>query len=119
MVMLVDADLPYKYQSKIDGWGVQVMTYLREFFPKETNKIITQCRTDSHQAVKLIYLKLYSIHFRYQTDQCKTMPVQGNLTINAYTSNYNWYVINRALILDQKNDISDENTQDMFISNIT
>ena len=46
------------------------------------------------------------------------MPVQGNLTINAYISNYNWHVVNRALILDQKNDISDEHTQYMFISNM-
>ena len=113
-----DADLSYKYQSKIEGWSVQIMTYLRKFLPKEVNEILTQCGTDGHQAVQLLYLKFHPINLQYQTDQCKTVPVQGNLTINAYTSNYNWYVINRALILDQKNDISDEYTQDMFISNM-
>ena len=46
------------------------------------------------------------------------MPVQGNLSINAYISNYNWHVVNRALILNQNNDIGDVHTQDMFISNM-
>ena len=94
------------------------MTYLRKFLPKEANEILTQCGTDGHQAVQLLHLKIHPIHFRYQTNQCKTVPIQGNLTINAYTSNYNWYVINRTLILNQKNDISNEHTQDMFISNM-
>ena len=46
------------------------------------------------------------------------IPVQGNKTSAEYVSEYNWYIINRALILDQKSDINDEFTQDMFISNI-
>ena len=46
-----DADFPYKYQSKIDGCGVQIVTFLRKICPKEANEILTQCGTDGHQAV--------------------------------------------------------------------
>ena len=116
--LLGRADLTYKYQSKIDGWGVQIMAYLRKFLPKEANDALDLCDTDGHQTLQLFHLKFHSIHFRYQTDQCKTVPVQGNLSIAEYTSNYMWYVVNRALILNQKNDIGDEYTQDMFISNM-
>ena len=30
---IAEADLPIKYQSKINGWGVQIMTYLRKVLP--------------------------------------------------------------------------------------
>ena len=46
-----DADLPYKYQSKIDGWGVLVMSYLHKFLPKDAHDILRQCGTDGHQAL--------------------------------------------------------------------
>ena len=114
-----DADLPYKYQSKINGWGVQIMQYLKKFLlKKEAHDILRQCGTDGHIALQLLHLKFNQIHFRYQTDQCKTVPVQGNQSINAYIRNYNWHVPNRALILDQANDIGNVHTQDMFISNM-
>ena len=86
---VAEADLPYKYQSKIDGWGVQIMSYLRKILSRKANEILTQCGTDGHQALQLLHLKFHSIHFRYQTDQYKTVPVQENLSINAYTSSYN------------------------------
>ena len=84
-----NTDLSYKYQSKIDGWGVQVMSYFGKFLPKEALDILRQCGIDGYQAVQLLHLKFHPIHFWYQTDQCKTVLVQGNLSINAYISNYN------------------------------
>ena len=94
------------------------MPYLRKFLPKEAKPVLNLCGTDGHQALQLFHLKFHPIHFRYQTDQCKPVPVQGNLSIDEYTSNYMWYVVNQALVLNQKNDIGDEFTQDMFISNM-
>ena len=45
--------------------------------------------------------------------------VQGNTTVaEYYASVYNWYIINRVLILHQKSDITDKFTQDVFISNM-
>ena len=94
------------------------MSYLKKFLPKEAKDSLRQCGTDGHMAVQLLHLKFNPIHFWYHTDQCKTVPVQGNLSINAYISNYNWHVVNQALILNQNNDIGDVHTQDMFISNM-
>ena len=94
------------------------MTYLRKFLPKEANDVFKLCGTDSYQALQLLHLKFHPVHFRYQTDQCKTVPVQGNLSIAAYSSNYMWCVINQTLILNQKNDIGDDFTEDKFISNM-
>ena len=104
---VAESDLPYKYQSKINGWGIQIMLYLNEFLSKEANEILTLCATDGHQALQLLHLKFHPIHSQYQTNQCKTVPVQGSMSITAYISNYNWYVVNWSLILNQKNDISD------------
>ena len=95
------------------------MSYLKKFLPtKEAHDILRQCSTDGHMALQLLHLKFKPIHFLYQTDQCKTVPVQGNQSINAYISNYNWHVLNHALILDQNNDIGNVHTQSMFISNM-
>ena len=115
---VAEADFPYKYQFKIDGWGVQIMIYLRKFLSKEANNVLDLCETDGHQALQLLHLKFHPIDFWYQTNQCKPVLVQGNLSIAAYSSNYIWFVVNRALILIQKNDIGDEFTQDMFIPNM-
>ena len=46
-----EADLPYKYQSKIDGWGVQIMAYLRKFLPKEANDVLNLCGTYGYQVL--------------------------------------------------------------------
>ena len=80
--------------------------------------MLDQSGTNGYEALQLFHLKFHSIHFLFQTNECRTIPVQGNKTFARYTSNYNWYVINQALILDQKSDINDEFTQDMFISNM-
>ena len=40
----------------------------------------------------------------------QTIPVQDNLTFADYASNYMWYLVKQALILNQKNDINDEFT---------
>ena len=51
--------------------------------------------------------------------ECKVVLVQGNTTVaEYYASVYNWYIINRVLILHQKSDITDKFTQDVFISNM-
>ena len=107
-----------KYQSKIDDWGVQVMFYLWEFLPKDAHAILRQCDTDGHQVVQLLHLKFHPIHVRHRTDQCKTVPVLGNLSINAYIRSYIWHVMNLALILNESNDIGDVYTQDICIFNI-
>ena len=92
------------------------MSYLSKFLLKETNDVLDLCGTDGHQALQLFHLKFHPVHFWFQTNQCKTILVQGNLSIADYTSNYMWYIVNRALILNQKNDIVDEFTYNMFIS---
>ena len=94
------------------------MSYLRKTFPKEANNVLDQFGTDEHEALQLFHLKFHQINFLFQTDQCKTILVQGNLTFIDYTSNYKWYIVSRALILNQKDDINYEFTQDMFISNM-
>ena len=40
---VAEADLPYKYKSKIDGWGVQIVTYLFKFLLKEANDVLNVC----------------------------------------------------------------------------
>ena len=80
--------------------------------------MINLCTTEDHQALQLLHLKFDPNHFRYQTDQCKMVPVQGNLFIADYSSTYMWFVVNQALTLNQKNNIGDEFTQDIFISNM-
>ena len=95
------------------------MSFLHQYLPKEANNILTQCGTDGHMTLLLLHLKFNPIHFLFQTDKCKTIPIKGNKSFANYASDYNWYVVNRALILNQKNDINDEFTQDMFISNMT
>ena len=83
-----NAYLPLKYRSKIGGWGVQIMAYLRKILPKEANDVLDQCGTDEHQTLQLFHLKFHPIHSLFQTYQFKTIPVQGNLPIANYTSNY-------------------------------
>ena len=46
-----DADLPIKYQPKVDGWGVQIMLYLRKVLLKEEKSLLDLCGTDGHQAL--------------------------------------------------------------------
>ena len=75
------------------------------------------CGTDSHMALELLHLRFNPVHFWYQRDQCKMVPVQGNLTIEEYTSEYMWFQVNCTFVLDEKNEIGDELTKDMFISN--
>ena len=43
-----DADLPIKYQPKVDGWGVQIMAYLRKVLLKEAKALLDICGTDGH-----------------------------------------------------------------------
>ena len=57
------ADLPIKYQPKIDGWGVQIMAYLQKFLPKEAKDFLDNCGTDGHQALQSLHLKFNLIHF--------------------------------------------------------
>ena len=113
-----DADLPIKYQPKIDGWGVQIMAYLRKVLPKEAKGLLENCGTDGHQALQQLHLRFNPIHFRFQTDLCSKVPVQGNDSIEEYTKTYCWYQLNKSLVLDERFDIGDELTQDMFISNM-
>ena len=58
-----DADLPIKYQPKIDGWGVQIMAYLRKVLPKEAKGLLDLCGTDGHQELQQLHLKFNPIHF--------------------------------------------------------
>ena len=113
-----DAHLPIKYQPKVDGWGVQIMAYLRKVLPKEAKGLLDLCGADGHQALQQLHLRFNPIHFRYQTDQCKNAPVEENDTIEEYTKKYQWYQLNKALVLNEKFDIGDELTQDLFISNM-
>ena len=94
------------------------MAYFRKVLPKEATSFLDVCGTDGHQALQLLHLKFNPVHFLYQTDQCDKVPVQENQTIEEYTSWYKWYQVNRALVLNEKNDIGNELTQDMFISNM-
>ena len=114
----VDADLPIKYQPKVNGWGVQIMAYLRKVLPTEAKSLLDICGTDGHQALQQLHLKFNPIHFQHQTDQCDKVPVQDNQTIEEYTSWYKWFQINKALVLDEKFDIGNVLTQDMCISNM-
>ena len=70
------------------------MSYLCKTLPKETKGVLNQCGTEGHNALQLFHLKFHPIHFLFQTNECKTIPVQGNETFADYTSDYNWYVIN-------------------------
>ena len=56
-----DADLPMKYQPKVDGWGVQIMVYLRKVLPKEATSLLDLCRTDGHQALQQVQPNSFSI----------------------------------------------------------
>ena len=116
---VAEADLPIKYQFKVDGWGVQTITYLQKVLPtKEAKPLLEVCGTDGHMALQLLHLKFNPVHFRYQTDQCDKVPVQENQTIEEYTSQYKWFQVNQAFVLDKKNDIGNELTQDMILSNM-
>ena len=94
------------------------MSYLYKTLPKEAIDVLTQCGTDVHTALQLFYLKFHLIHFLFQMDECKVVPIQESKTFTEYVSEYNWYIINSALILNQRSDINDRFTQDMFISNM-
>ena len=94
------------------------MSYLCKTLPKEATDVLDQCETDGHGDLQLFHLKFHPSHFLFQTDECRMIPLQGNLSFADYSSNYKWYVINQSLILNQKSDINDEFTQDMFISNM-
>ena len=52
-----DANLPIKYQPKVDGRGVQIMLYLRKVLPKEAKSLLDLCGTDGHQALQHLHLK--------------------------------------------------------------
>ena len=67
--------------------------------------------------IAIISSPISPIHFLFQIDEC-VVPVQRNKTFVDYVSEYNWYIINWALILNQKSDINDEFTHYMFILNI-
>ena len=105
-----DADLLIKYQSKVNGWGVEIMDYVHKILLKETKSLLDLCGSDSHQALQQLHLKFNLIHVRYQTDQCNKVPVQENDMIEEYTNSYQWYQINKAPVLVLKHD--------MFISNM-
>ena len=94
------------------------MPYLRKVLLKEAKGLLDLCGTDGHQALQQLHLRFNPINFRYQTDQCKKVPVKKNDIIEEYTKKYQWYQLNKALVLDKKFDIGDELTQDMFISNM-
>ena len=94
------------------------MSYLRKVLPKEAKGLLNLCGTDGHQALQQLHLKFNPIHFRFQTDECRIAPVQENDTVEEYTKKYQWYQLNKALVLDEKFDIGDVLTQDLFISNM-
>ena len=94
------------------------MAYFCKVLPKEAKSLLDVCGTNGHQALQQLHLKFNPIHFRYQTDQCKKVPIQDNQTIEEYTIWYKWHQVNGAIILDKKYDIGNELTQDMSISNI-
>ena len=94
------------------------MAYFRKVLPKEAESLLDVCGTDGHQALQQLHLKFNPIHFRYQTDQCKKVPIQDNQTIEEYTIWYKWHQVNGAIILDKKYDIGNELTQDVCISNM-
>ena len=79
------------------------MSYLCKTLPKEANDVFTEYGTDGHAALQLSHLQFHLIHFLFQINECKVVPVQGNKKIADYVSEYNLYIINRALILDQNN----------------
>ena len=63
---VAEADLPIKYQSKVDGWGVQIMTYLcKVLLTKEGTPLLDVCGTDGHMVLQLLHLKFNPVHFRY------------------------------------------------------
>ena len=94
------------------------MAYLCKTLLKEAKDVLNQCGTDCRAVLQLFHLQFHLIHTMFQIDECKVVPVQGNKIFAAYVSDYNWYTVNRALILNQKSDIDDEFTQDMFILNM-
>ena len=98
--------------------GLALIPFLYPFEFFLLQEILNVCGTDGHQGLQLLHLKFHPIHFWYQTDQCKMVPVQGNLTVEEYNSEYKWFQANWALVLNEKNDTGNELTQDMFISNI-
>ena len=94
------------------------MAYSHKVLPKEAKSLLDICGTDGHQALQQLHLKFNPIHFRYQTDQCNKVPVQDNQIVEEYISWYKWHQINKALAFDEKFDIKNVLTQDMFISNM-
>mmetsp|Transcript_57548 Transcript_57548/g.64266 ORF Transcript_57548/g.64266 Transcript_57548/m.64266 type:complete len:167 (+) Transcript_57548:765-1265(+) len=98
--------------------GVSKLWLISARFFQEANDVLTQCGTDYHAALQLFHLQYHLIHFLFQINESKVVPVQGNKTFADHVSEYNLYFINRALILNQKSDINDKFTQDMFISNM-
>ena len=60
---VAEADLLIKYQSKVDGWGVHIMTYRRKVFPtKEGNPVLDVCGNDGHMALQLLHLKFNPVY---------------------------------------------------------
>ena len=55
------------------------MSYLCKTLQKETKDVLDQCGTDGHEALQLFHIKFHPIQFLFQTDECKTILVQGNL----------------------------------------
>ena len=44
-----NADLPIKYQPKVDGWDIQIMAYFRKVLPKEAKSKIKNRRLDGNK----------------------------------------------------------------------
>ena len=88
------------------------MAYLQKVLPKEAKGLLDLCGTDGHQALQQLHFKFNPTYFRYQTDLCRIALVQGNDTIEEYTKKYQWYQLNKALVLDKKFDIGDKLTQE-------
>ena len=51
-----DADLLLKYQDRVVGWGVQLMTYLIKTLLKEAEDFLNKCGTDDHAALQSFHL---------------------------------------------------------------
>lgn len=111
-------DLLLRNQDRIIVWGTQIMSYLLKTLPKEAKDVLNQCETDGHAALQLFHLCFHPVHFLFQIDECHVVPIQGNKIFTKYVSDYDWYTVNRALVLSQKGNIDEEHTQDIFTSNM-
>ena len=82
-----DVDLPLKYQDRVLDRGILPIANLIKTFSEEAKDVLNQCE-NGHTVLYLFYLRFHQIHFLFQINKCKLVPVQGNKTFDKFVSGF-------------------------------